>query len=143
MIKGGEMYMSAIASMIDTIGKSLTGWCRTNNAPYPVDISTGKMISNELFELANTIRETQNNPGSLEDVLSKPTQKQKETDSKYALEHSYEKAICCLRDSNFICNEKEYHGVNTLILQALKEIKAIGEITKINGVKDGAKKSSE
>ena len=131
MIKGGEMDIRAIASMIDAIGKSLTEWCRTNNAPYPVDMSTGKMISNELFELANTIRKTINNPSSLEDVLSKPTQKQKEMDSKYALERSYEKAICCLRDANFICTEREYHGVSALLLRAIMEIQGIREMLKV------------
>ena len=54
---------------------------------------------------------------------------------QFACERSYECAMNCLQDAEFISNEREWHGVRTLITEALRNLRTIGVITEINGQK--------
>ena len=50
----------------------------------------------------------------------------------FALERFYEVARSCLADAVFIANEREYHGIVTLVTRAQDALEAIGELTGID-----------
>lgn len=51
--------------------------------------------------------------------------------SRYAAQRYYEEALGTLKDAAFICNERDYFGVNALIRNALQCLEAIAVVCKL------------
>ena len=118
-----EITISAIAVDIESCAKALRD-------------GTERNISDNLYSIAKRLYNLTRNKKTEDNGISINGKDGRDFNEQFALESMYAMAVGCLKDALFVCNEREYYGVNTLVLQALTELTKIGELTKIDGARD-------